>query len=589
MKIKSNKIKPLSERKIIKLDRIHSLLEESSNRYSDEVEELIESFSEADRMHPSVMSAECFSKYRKGEKQKALKISYHLQKYVKPGDYSHYLYVMSLLENYFYGLGYKEFKLFKSKADGSTYNLSELEEIFEAAFINARKTLNVNNESIDLMDFILIQHDNVRLHLFLGEYDNAVLAAEKLLQRSPDFLPARNNVALALFYSGRAEEALPHLEYVIDSNPEYYFALNLRYRIQLLLGKDLSPLTLKTPELSSPGLADMLMLLALDFNLDSLYEFFSTVDYKIISEHQDEFDSLRILNVFGFTEWIKGNFDKAKEIWTYTLNEIGHYDVIARALDSFEDEIFDIHISSFTDFIPIAYVDGLKKFYKEDSQEYVKKHVELLRRMILFGDSSAIHFVIDLLSLCNESAFDNDLKVFVESRRGSFDQRFKAGSLYVRSHGETEFNIFYEGVFREKVIRQAVTKVRSYSPKVEKLILDTSLLLDNGNPQKVEKILDKVILDYPEIPELHNHRMLAKQMLGKLQESNNLVEKIAKDFPDFIFGQINLAKKLFFTNQIEEAKVMLSNLLSRSDLDLDEIQTIIEFQEELINEGSPCE
>lgn len=65
----------------------------------------------------------------------------------------------------------------------------------------------------------LFEHDKARMLLEEGKFAEAVKLLEELVQKKPDFLAARNNLALAYYYTGHFEKALDTILKVLDMDP----------------------------------------------------------------------------------------------------------------------------------------------------------------------------------------------------------------------------------------------------------------------------------------------------------------------------------------------------------------------------------
>jgi tetratricopeptide (TPR) repeat protein len=69
------------------------------------------------------------------------------------------------------------------------------------------------------------EHDTARKLLEVGKFKEASDVLRELLTTDPDFLPARNNLALACYYLGQYEEAEQHIQTVLDVEPDNLHAL----------------------------------------------------------------------------------------------------------------------------------------------------------------------------------------------------------------------------------------------------------------------------------------------------------------------------------------------------------------------------
>lgn len=71
----------------------------------------------------------------------------------------------------------------------------------------------------------MFEHDKARSLLEEGKFSEAVRILEKLVKKSPDFLAARNNLALAYYYMGLFDKALTTIGGVLELEPGNLHAL----------------------------------------------------------------------------------------------------------------------------------------------------------------------------------------------------------------------------------------------------------------------------------------------------------------------------------------------------------------------------
>ena len=62
-------------------------------------------------------------------------------------------------------------------------------------------------------------HDKARLLLEEGKFSEAIKTLEQLIVDQPDFMPARNNLALAYYYVGQFENALSMIQELLERDP----------------------------------------------------------------------------------------------------------------------------------------------------------------------------------------------------------------------------------------------------------------------------------------------------------------------------------------------------------------------------------
>jgi tetratricopeptide (TPR) repeat protein len=71
----------------------------------------------------------------------------------------------------------------------------------------------------------LFEHDKARAMLEEGKFAEAVRQLEKLIKKHPDFLAARNNLALAYYYMGQFERSMETIDQVLEIDPGNLHAL----------------------------------------------------------------------------------------------------------------------------------------------------------------------------------------------------------------------------------------------------------------------------------------------------------------------------------------------------------------------------
>lgn len=71
----------------------------------------------------------------------------------------------------------------------------------------------------------MLLHDEARQHLEEGHFLQATEILERLIEQHPEFLAARNNLALAYYYTGRMSEAMQCIQEVLEVEPSNLHAL----------------------------------------------------------------------------------------------------------------------------------------------------------------------------------------------------------------------------------------------------------------------------------------------------------------------------------------------------------------------------
>jgi tetratricopeptide (TPR) repeat protein len=100
--------------------------------------------------------------------------------------------------------------------DDQGYYLDESEEMMEWLSLELDRPMKVKKIKSQAG---LYEHDRARALLEEGRFAEAIRLLEKLVKQHPEFLAAYNNLALAYFYVGQAQEALYCVQRVLDLDP----------------------------------------------------------------------------------------------------------------------------------------------------------------------------------------------------------------------------------------------------------------------------------------------------------------------------------------------------------------------------------
>lgn len=106
--------------------------------------------------------------------------------------------------------------------DPNGYFLEETEEMID--FLSYELDRPTRITSIKCRED-LFEHDKARALLEEGKFAEAVRSLEKLIEKYPDFMAARNNLALAYYYMGQFEKGMETIQTVLDLNQGNLHAL----------------------------------------------------------------------------------------------------------------------------------------------------------------------------------------------------------------------------------------------------------------------------------------------------------------------------------------------------------------------------
>jgi len=200
--------------------------------------------------------------------------------------------------------------------DESGMYIEEAEEMLDLLALELGRPVKVRNIRCRAE---LFEHDQARVLLEEGRFNEAVRRLEKLSAQNPEFLAARNNLALAYYYMGQLDRAVETVEMVLAEEPGNLHALcNLAIlKLQMEQHEEANLLTSHLKKL---------------YPLNPEHAFKLATTMGIIGEHEHAYRLFRRLFKFG---WIEpdaslyhytavaaahiGRYEEARKLWRYVM------------------------------------------------------------------------------------------------------------------------------------------------------------------------------------------------------------------------------------------------------------------------------
>lgn len=200
--------------------------------------------------------------------------------------------------------------------DESGMYIEEAEEMLDLLALELGRPVKVRNIRCRAE---LFEHDQARVLLEEGRFNEAVRRLEKLSAQNPEFLAARNNLALAYYYMGQLDRAVETVEMVLAEEPGNLHALcNLAIlKLQMEQHEEANLLTSHLKKL---------------YPLNPEHAFKLATTMGIIGEHEHAYRLFRRLFKF---RWIEpdaslyhytavaaahiGRYEEARKLWRYVM------------------------------------------------------------------------------------------------------------------------------------------------------------------------------------------------------------------------------------------------------------------------------
>ncbi|RKN75068.1 tetratricopeptide repeat protein [Paenibacillus ginsengarvi] len=157
-----------------------------------------------------------------GRYEESNRILQHIVEQIDPSMTECYFYMANNYANMESYEAAEEALVYYLEHDPNGHYLEEAEEMMELlGYELDRPTKLTSIKSREGM----FEHDKARTLLEEGKFSEAVRILEKLVKKSPDFLAARNNLALAYYYMGLFDKAMVTIGEVLELEPGNIHAL----------------------------------------------------------------------------------------------------------------------------------------------------------------------------------------------------------------------------------------------------------------------------------------------------------------------------------------------------------------------------
>ncbi len=462
----------------------------------------------------------------------------------------------------------------------------------------------IGEEGIELA----AMHERSQILMERAKYAEASAAANELLERMPNFVPAMNNLSQICFLSGDHEQAIALAQRVLEKLPENFQALSNITRYLLLSGR---------PEEARQYAARLRAVKTevLDCAVKKAEAFSYLGDDEAIMEAAKEADAAGWLtqneDAFFLCHWAGiaaarlGQTEKARSYFRQSLEHNPGYSIAQqnlRDLNKPEGERNGPWAFDLTQWISRNTVEALIRESKlagkekDDSEalterlrQYLLKHSELntiLPMMLERGGKDSRQFASFIISVAKTPELLAALRDFALGQRGTDQQRLDAigkcsqagiiedGEIRVWINGKWDtllsfgFEVHGEPIFR-------------HPNNVVRLVDKGMNALHRYDGFTAEKFFRQALELAPDSPDILNNLAAALSLQMRNEESRALIEEIHLKHPDYLFARTNLATQCIKQGDLDRAKELVDPLLKRKKIHYSELGAICGVQIEL--------
>ncbi len=446
----------------------------------------------------------------------------------------------------------------------------------------------------------LLQDETLSL-LERGRYAEARRAAEDILKRRPDFVPALNNLGEAYFRDGHAEQGIATARRVLALAPDNVHAQSNLTRYLFLSGRGKEARAeaerLKALRSDAPDLwvkqAEALALLGDDPGvLDALGR--AEQAGRLGTNPHDGM----LYHLAAVAAYRTGQVKTAERYWAKSLEQdpgLAPARDNRTDLDQPPEQRHAPWPFPFTSWIPRATVDGLADSLaptarrKDETavtrrvRDSLGRHPELVALVSALldrGDPAGRTFALGLARMAETPELLEALRGFALGQRGPDAQRMEAAEAATRAgllpSGE-KVRMWIRGEWTDILqfgFELHGEPIHPHSPRVEPLARAAMDAIHQGDGVKGERLLRQALEIEPDSPALLNNLSTAYQAQGRGEEGMALTRELHRRFPDYLFARTNLAIHYSGEGRIEEARALLQPLLSRRRLHFSEFSAL---------------
>jgi tetratricopeptide (TPR) repeat protein len=461
-------------------------------------------------------------------------------------------------------------------------------------------------------------HEQVVAGLSLAEYPRVIEIGERLLARSPDFVPVMNNLSMGYVLIGRSADAIAMSRRVLERQPENYHALANLARNLLLSGK---------PDEAREVCAALRPIVT---GKDDLWckkaEAFSFVgdDAAVIEAFEQgenrglkqgaPFEIATLYHLAGVAYARTGDERRARRCWRSALEILPEFEPAADNLDdadlpigerngpwpfSLNHWILPATIKQFAAATVRSSRKNDEHLTTKAARKFLAQHPELivLAPVLLDrGDAAGRKFAFGLAANSETPEMLEALRVFCCSQRGPDVLRMEAAQRLSASGAipPGRARLWIEGAWRE--LELFVFKVsweplgESHSPRVqewERAALE-ALQDDDDTGKEAERLLRKCLEVEGDKPDLLYNLAAAYIAQGRNEKAKQLEIQIHQRWPEYFFGQIAMARMATSAGNYDRAKEILQPLPLRPVLHITEFRAVaIAFVELALAQKEP--
>lgn len=443
------------------------------------------------------------------------------------------------------------------------------------------------------------QNEEVRFFMDHHQLHQGRQAAEKLLKKYPDLVPAINNLSMIKAFEGEPDQAIDLAYKVLEITPNNVHALSNLTRWLFLSGNQLEAnemaQLLKASRAPAADLslkkAEALAYLGDYEGILELFQQAKQVDKS--AEHNPVF-----LHLVAVAKYNLGQEREARRLWRQALKLSPSFDLARQNLDDLNRPIGERNapwafplqywvnekrIQELYQAIELASRRKSEQAVRTKTQKFLEQNPEIISLapdLLQHGDAVCREFVLNLTRTTLDPALLEAIKKFALGQRGSDDLRLQAAQLLVEVGllPAGPVRMWAKGVWRDLLMLDF-----EITPETEGQLSNSIAMslaekafyaLQENDGRRAQELLEEAIILEPEAPSLQNNLAVAYEIQGQSERAHALIREIHDRFPDYFFGIAGLARLAIQEGDLDTAHELLGSLMQRKRLHVTEFNTL---------------
>ncbi len=440
---------------------------------------------------------------------------------------------------------------------------------------------------------IALLHERGQAYMEQGDYATARSAEEKVLEKHPDMVSARNNLSLISWMEGDVEGAMAMAKAVLEREGSNIHALSNLIHFLVIAGDSAGARVYGEKLKASHAEAwdgwskkvEGLTYLADDVGI---VEVWKQAQAEAV-EGEEELISALFYHLSAVALARTGSVESARAQWKIALERDASLELARENLRNIGKPISLRHGAwpfKWEQWLMPKSVAELQQMIKTSVKatqegklvarlkDFLAGHAEvvgLLPRILERGGPKGQEFVVSTAEQLKTPELLNPLKEFALSQNGTDQMRNRAAMLAAQAKliPKDRVRLWTAGEWRELMLMayefHGETMVK-HKRRVESLLESALFLLRQSGEKpalEAEALLKKALVLEPEAPDLMYNLTVAFRQQGREEESKALLRDLVTRHPDYIFASASLAKLLLEGGDGEAAEELLKPFLTR--------------------------